>query len=236
VIRPDGSTVHFEKWLQELNTDRTREINEYREENLSKERKRRGEPMISMKDLGSRKGAVNGIVVDRINGIVAEGINGGAKSVLDRSMMHPKLQSRIDQMTITEERAKAENISQYQMYDKDGNAIKGEEGLHPTPHRDIPGRHAEVKAASAIMDYLDQLSLDFPNKNIRAEIDQLHADVRYTFKKGRDSLECPFCANCNHVLFDAHDPLSGRMTHDKNDPNLVSPVYQDPPNMPHDRS
>ena len=147
---------------------------------------------LSKADLGTKRGAVNSVVLDRRTGDLAEGINGrrGAAEIpLDE--LHPVLKERLEKM---------EEQGPYQQWKqpRDSSAPPEPAGLTPYPHPDEPLRHAEVKA-------VNELLWNREKKGLRVEqgtLQDFHIDNLFTLKEEPDGgpTPAPCCANCSRMV------------------------------------
>lgn len=181
-----------------------------------------GQLRISKGGMG-KGGAVNSIVVDRNSGIVAEGMNGGAKNAIPEGQRNEQISSAVDSMWSERGYSVIVEINDNNRHHVhevvelspdqlpagvyDPKAEYGTLNPNSTPYGDDPYRHAEVKAANRILNFLE-------GSGGRGNIEDMQLDNRFTLKSeegGRD--RCPCCANCGTILRDARVPRAGRNTH-----------------------
>lgn len=115
----------------------------------------------------------------------------------------------------------------YPKYDRHGNLTDPSE----YPHGDKPYRHAEVKASSRILNFVDGIingqEAPVEGQNSRpVAISDLQVDNRFTLKDSERRDRWPCCANCGTTLSGARVPRAGRIAYDPLNPNPGT-IYDD---------
>ncbi len=163
-------------------------------------------------------GSVTATVVDLRTGIAYEGANGGRNEVVPKNERHPTLQANIDAMKaagLARPEGGYPNLSRHGGPDSQTYPGYAKE-VRPYPHFDRPWGHAEVKAANAALWARERANVERREQGLPEyptgpeALAEMYSQTYKPFE-GDAPRACPYCANCNHTMGEAHN-FSGRYT------------------------